>query len=268
MSYRHGIGHQVMASYTRRIDRPREWYLEPFLTWSDAYNVRRGNPALKPEYIDSYELGYQKQIGRANLFSAEVYYRVAHNKIQRVRSVYEENVILHTIDNVGTDYTFGTEFMLTVDQLKWWNVNVMGNIYNYRIEGELLGDSFDRKSTNWRAQLNNTFKLGRMTRIQANAMYNSPTVSSQGRREGYFSTSAAIKQDFMNKTLSVSLQARDLFSKVRYEFTSEGSDFYSYSRFARTAPMVTLTVSYYLNNYKPERERRRDRENFEGEEEF
>jgi len=47
-----------MTSYTRRIQRSRGWYLEPFITWSDAYNVRQGNPELLPEYIDSFELGY------------------------------------------------------------------------------------------------------------------------------------------------------------------------------------------------------------------
>ncbi len=59
MSYTIAQGHQMMLSYTRRIHRPRGWELEPFETWMDAYNVRRGNPDLKPEYIDSYEMGYQ-----------------------------------------------------------------------------------------------------------------------------------------------------------------------------------------------------------------
>ncbi len=40
-------GHQVMASYTRRIDRPGGGDLEPFQTWRDAYNVSVGNPALE-----------------------------------------------------------------------------------------------------------------------------------------------------------------------------------------------------------------------------
>ncbi len=42
---------QIMASYTKRIRRPRGYYLEPFLTWEDENNVRQGNPELEPEYI-------------------------------------------------------------------------------------------------------------------------------------------------------------------------------------------------------------------------
>ncbi len=36
----------VMASYSRRINRPGGWALEPFPTWIDANNVRIGNPNL------------------------------------------------------------------------------------------------------------------------------------------------------------------------------------------------------------------------------
>jgi outer membrane receptor protein involved in Fe transport len=82
-----------MASYSRRIERPRSWWLEPFLTWSDAYNVRSGNPNLKPEYIDAYELNFITKMNK-NFFSIETYHRVTHNHTEYVRSVYAENVIL------------------------------------------------------------------------------------------------------------------------------------------------------------------------------
>ena len=59
----------LMASYSRRIERPRGWALEPFDTWIDANNVRRGNPDLQPEFIDSYEAGIQTYIGEVFNFN-------------------------------------------------------------------------------------------------------------------------------------------------------------------------------------------------------
>jgi len=265
VSYQYSNGNQMMTSYTRRIQRSRQWYLEPFLTWSDAYNVRRGNPDLKPEYIDSYELGYQRQFGRS-LFSLEAYYRVTHNKVERVRSVYDANVMMHTTENVGTDYTFGTELMLNLEQFKWWNLNLMGNLYNYRIKGVLYGEPFSQESFNWRTRINNTFSLGRSTRIQINGIYNSPTVSAQGRREGFFVTNVAVRQYILNRSLSATLQIRDIFSTAKYEYTSEGTDFYSYRRSSRKSPILTLTITYNFNNYKQERQRDEIQEEFEGEE--
>ena len=85
-SYKLPDDQQIMASYSRRIQRSRSWYLEPFITWEDAYNVRKGNPDLKPEYIDAMEIAYMNNIGNHTL-SFEGYYRITHNKVERIRSV-------------------------------------------------------------------------------------------------------------------------------------------------------------------------------------
>lgn len=267
LSYQFSDGKQMMTSYTRRIDRPRSHYLEPFETWMDAYNVRKGNPSLKPEYINSYEIGYQTYFGK-NLFSTELYYRVNHNKVDRIRSVYDANITLHSVENVGQDYAFGTELMLNVDLTKKWNVNVMGNLYNYRIEGNLYNRPFSRESFNWSARLNNVVKVNRMTQIQLNGRYNSPTVSSQGRRTGYFTTDVAFKHDLFDKALSLTLQVRDLFRQAKYEFASEGPNFYIYNQYTREAPVVLVNVKYNMNNYKSERDRNDRRTGMEDEDEF
>jgi outer membrane receptor protein involved in Fe transport len=267
VSYAYSEGNQVMTSYARRIDRPRSWYLEPFITWSDAYNVQQGNPSLKPEYIDSYELGYQKNFG-PSMVSVEAYYRLTHNKVERVQSVYRENVILHSVENVGRDYTFGSEVMSNLALVRWWNLNLMGNLYDYQVKGTLYGDDFSEESFDWSVRANNTFKLSGATRIQVNSFYNSPTVSAQGKRKGFYSTDLGIRQDLVNRTLSLALQVRDVFRTGKFEFTSEGPDFYNYRRFTRKSPSVTLALTYNFNNYKPEQEKPADQDIFGGEEEF
>ncbi|NIR48139.1 TonB-dependent receptor [candidate division KSB1 bacterium] len=248
---------QLMASYTRRIDRPRGYYLEPFETWMDAYNVRMGNPNIKPEYIDSYEAGFQTFFGK-NVFSTEVYYRVNHDKIERIRSAYADNVTLHTVDNVGTDYALGSELMLNLDLVKNWNINLMGNLYNYRIEGVLYEESFERESFSWSTRFNNQFKLGKSTQLQINARYNSGRVSSQGSSEGYFSTDLAVRQDFFEKRFSATVQIRDVLNTAKWERTSQGADFYSYDFHDRESPIVVLNLRYNINNYRQERNRDRN----------
>ncbi len=267
MSYNLPKDQQTMASYTRRIERPRGWHFEPFLTWTDAYNVRIGNPDLKPEYIDSYELSYLNKFGR-NSFSAEAYYRVTNNKIERIKSVYAENVYLTTFENVGNDYSLGIELMLGVDVQKWWHIDLMGNIYDYRVEGELDGKDFSESSFNWNARFNNTLRFGKTTRVQLNGMYNSPTITAQGERDGYFMTNLAVKQSFYKNKLSATLQVRDIFATMNHTSTYEGDDFYSYSHYEPDTPFVTLTLSFKINNYKPERKRNGNMDDMSEGEEF
>jgi outer membrane receptor protein involved in Fe transport len=256
-------GKQAMLSYTRRIERPHGWDLEPFETWMDAYNVRKGNPALKSEYIDSYELGFQTAWGR-NLISLESYYRVTHNKTERVQSVYRDNITLQTIANVGHDYTFGTEMMTNVDLFKWWNLNLMGTLYHYEVSGELFGESFSRNSRNWNTRLNSTFKITGSTRLQLTGMYNSPSVSSQGRRESFSVLNLGLKQEFLERSLSATLQIRDLLKTGKFEFSSSGPDFSSHSRFRRSQE-VMLTLTYNINNYKPDKKQNLQENNGNGE---
>ncbi len=259
---------QMMVSYTRRIERPRGYYFEPFLTWSDAYNVRRGNPDLKPEYINAYEVAFQTFFGRS-MFSLEGYYHKTENKIERIRTVYQANVTLHTFDNVGQASNLGVELMLNRDFFRIWNVNLMGNLYQYRIEGNLLGNDFNRDSFNWSTRFNNTFRLGTGTRLQLNMRYNSPTVSAQGTNEGYTMYSFGLRQEFFKKALSATLQIRDIFSTGKREFTSEGDGFYTHTLFTRKAPMVMLNVSYKIHNYEQKkRERNTDSMDEGGDEDF
>lgn len=265
-SFKFGAVHELLASYSRRINRPRGWELEPFQTWMDANNVRQGNPSLLPEYIDSYEIGAQTAAGEAT-FSAEFYQTVTHNKIEHIRSVYSSSATLTTMHNVGKDYSLGTEFLANFDPVKGWNVNLIGNLYRYRIEGTISGESFSRSSFNWTVRMNNTLKLGPSTRFQLNGRFESPTVSSQGRREGFLAVDVAAHQDLLNNQLSAILQVRDVFGTRRREFSSSGAGFSSYSLQNRESPVVMLTLRYSLNNFrKDEAEREGEGEGFGGEE--
>ncbi len=257
LSYKLPADQQAMASYTRRIQRPHDWDLEPFLTWMDAFTVRQGNPALLPEYINSCELGYQKRIGR-NTLSLDAYYRQTINKIDHVTSVYSADVMLHSVDNVGSDRSYGTELMLDYDLFPWFNVNLTGNLYQYYLDGVFEGNSISQESNNWSARLNSTLKISSRARFQVTGFYNSPTVTAQGERRGFSMTNSALKVDLFRKLLTATIQVRDIFGTGNFEFTSQGDNFYSHNGMSRRSPIFMLALNYNFNNYKPDREQPED----------
>lgn len=244
---------QLIASYSRRIDRPRGYYLEPFITYIDAYNVRSGNPNIEPEYIDSYELGYQKQIHRG-FISAEIYHRKTNNKIERVQSVFSDNVILQTVDNVGADYSTGLELMINTNPTKWWMLNIMGNAYHYAIDGNINEQAINMEpSFNWHARFSNIFSVGKTTKLQFDGMYHSPTNTAQGSREGFMFTSLAVRQDLFDNKLNLTLSVRDVFDTAKFGFESSGKGFYTSRNFDMKSPVVSLSLSYKINNYRQKR---------------
>ena len=151
--------------------------------------------------------------------------------------------------------------------IKRWEVDLSGSIFDYRVEGEYEGISFDRKSFNWDGRWNNTLLITKTTQFQLNSRYNSPSATAQGKYKGNFSIDASMKQSLLDRKLSVILQVRDVFGTAKREFTSEGDDFYYYRYHYHKAPIVMLTMIYNFNNYKAKRERSNgDESNGEGEE--
>jgi len=252
LSYKLNDDQQLMASYSRRIDRPRRWYLEPFETWMDAYNVRRGNPGLEPEFIDSWEAGYQRTIGDYQV-SIEGYYRVTNNLVERVRSVYAEDVTLMTVENVGEQRNLGTELMLEGNLQKWWNVNLMGNFYKNNIEGTLYNVDYSDDNYNWGIRFNNTFMLSKTFRIMLNNRYNSPMIFSQGEMEEMYQTDMALQKTFANRKYTVIMQVQDIFSTGKHVMTTEGPNFYTYSKYDFDSPRFMLTLKMNINNFKQKR---------------
>jgi len=246
---------QFMVSYSRRIDRPRSYFLEPFVTWSDMFNVRRGNPDLLPEYIDGFELGYIKQWQKTRL-SIESYYRIQYNKIERFYSVYDEGILLTTFENVGTDYSLGIETMFNTNFLPWWDLTLMGNVFDYRIKGERAGVSFAYSSFNWSSRLDNTFRVSKNLRFQLNGQYNGPSVTSQGKNLAYYELSTALRMDFLDGKFSTVLQVRDIFSTHKHVSIASNDDFYYYRTRSTNGPIISLSLSYKINNYKQESDRK------------
>jgi hypothetical protein len=248
MSYQLPGENQLMASYSRRIDRPRGYYLEPFITWTDMYNVRRGNPALLPEYIDAMELGFIHSREKSQL-SLEGYYRIKHNKVERTREVYQEGVLLQTFTNVGTDYSLGMEALYNISLFPWWELNLMSDLYNYRIDSDLNGTN-SYQSFNWGSRMSNKFQIAKRIQLQFDGNYNSATVTTQGEDKAYYTFNAAVRSDFLDKSLSLVLQVRDVFATGERVSITQDLDFYNYySRFSN-APIISLTASYRLNNFK------------------
>lgn len=246
--------HQLMASYTRRIERQRGWELWPFITRMDAYNLRRGNPDLRPELSDAYEVGWQRPFGESRV-SLEGYYRVTHDKVERIRTVVSPGVILHTAANVGKDYSLGAEAVAALSLAKWLNLNLSGDVYDYRMKGAIAGVSFDTARFRWEGRASTEFRLPTQTRITLTARYESPEVSAQGTEPGRLWTDAAIRQAFLNRQLVLTLSARDLLGSAAWESESQGQGFYNYFQLKRQSPSVSLNLVWNFNNYRPEQRR-------------
>ena len=85
MTYKLNEIHSLQISYSRRIQRPNHWWLNPFHSFTDSRNFFTGNPELKPEFTDSYEAGYLMNYRVINLY-AGLFYRHSTGAMERLSS--------------------------------------------------------------------------------------------------------------------------------------------------------------------------------------
>lgn len=246
LNYAVGKSNTISTSYSRRTVRPALHFMEPYVTFADAYTARTGNPYVRPEYVNSFELGYQKDIND-NFFSIETYYRIKHDKIERVRTVYEPNVTLDSISNVGSDYSLGVELMGLVQIQPWWIMNITGNLFQYRIESEYKVPGVDDQSLNWRTRLSNSFTIAKRSRIQLDGNYVGPSVSTQGIRDAFYYVNLSIQQQFFDRKLSATLGISDVFATAQYHSEQTGAGLHSITSVSPKSPLFVLTATYRFN---------------------
>ncbi len=247
-SYQLDDKNQFMANASRRIQRPRSWYLEPFITWEDPYTVRTGNAELLPEYIQSFELGYIRSIEKGS-FSAELYFRNTNNIIERIQEVYTTNVILKRPVNAGTSKSLGGEISYRKRLLKWWSLDFGTNVFFYQLKGSLGTLNIDQQNFTYNARLGNTFNLPKDWKIQLIANYNSPRVAALGKTSEFYILDLAVKKDFWENKLSTSIQMSNIInSEIRESFV-ETPTLYSYRKATPKWPVFTVSASLRLNNY-------------------
>ncbi|MEI9911917.1 MAG: outer membrane beta-barrel family protein [Bacteroidota bacterium] len=113
---------ELQFSVTRRINRPNFFQLIPFVDYTDNLNITKGNPDLKPEFTQSFEMSYSKTFEKNNTFLASVYYKKTTDLITRyqdkdIHPITGEEILVSTFINANSSkaYVRGTYF----DQLPY-----------------------------------------------------------------------------------------------------------------------------------------------------
>ncbi|MDP4184667.1 MAG: TonB-dependent receptor [Bacteroidota bacterium] len=246
---------QTLASYTRRVQRPEDHDLNPFPMYMDPNNIRQGNPALKPEFVDSYELSVIKKM-KSSFISFETYYRVNHDLITRVMTPKENsNIFINSMENMNESYSLGAELMASMDLTKWLKSTLTADVFNYKLKGTLISNAVDKNSTNYNLRLNMSAQVEKTTKFQINGFYRGPSVTAQGTSKEMFGLDMAVQKDLLNRRLSAVLQVQNVLGSMNRSFTATGTNFISESNHYMEKRTLTLTISYKINNYKPEKKK-------------
>lgn len=260
LSYKMGMMDQIQFTYSRRINRPRVWSLNPYKDVSDPLNVRYGNPELKPEYTNSFELGYVAYIGK-HVLMPTLFYRQTTDVISSYSFLDDEGVVNNTALNTGKGENYGLEMSYQASIFSWWSNSLNFSYYRQIIDPSHQGATGERDEYSWNGRINSNFILATNFSLQLFAMYRPETVTSQGKRGDMYFMDIAARWDIFDKAATVTLRVSDVFNTLEFWNSSTGPGYDIYNTFQPDYRTITLGFSYKINQgVKP----RRDKENPDG----
>lgn len=227
---------KVSLFYNRRVDRPNEVDIRIFPKYDDAEIIKIGNPALKPQFTNSWEAGYKTSWNKGSLYAA-LHRKQVNGTIVRIGTIVPGSTLIYNIfQNAGKSYNAGGELVLQQDITSWFSVNVNGNIYKNTINAFSVENLYPVKSkytadrqtlTSGSAKVSALLR-GKKTELQVVAVYQAPDIVPQGRTGYRFSVDAGAKRQLSKGELFVN--ATDIFGTLVIRKTVYGDGFHYNSR--------------------------------------
>ena len=207
-------GSVARANYSRRISRPSTSQLNPFPAFEDTLTVTRGNPSLRPEYTDSFELVLRYKYA----LTLTPYYRRTSAPIRRLVTEGPGGARVFGLANLDVQDAFGAE--LSVYQRRGpVTVYAAGDLYQRSTSGTAFGGDLASDDLLFTSRGSVSVKLSEATTVQGFGYYRSPEQTETGRVSGFSVISLGLSHAF-SPALSLTARVDDLFSGTEFVFES------------------------------------------------
>ncbi|MFZ4401119.1 MAG: TonB-dependent receptor domain-containing protein [Bacteroidales bacterium] len=251
---------ELQISYSRRVNRPDMHDLNPFKDYSNPDMLRYGNPYLKPEYINSFELGHSKYWNKTSFYTS-VYYRQINDVIKRITFLDSLGISNLTSENLSKGISYGVDFILEQEITKWWRINANFSYFRTIIEGNSVDGNISTDNYSWTSKLNSTMNFGKSLSVQISANYRAPIITPQGKMFETYSADIAIKKDLFKDKFSVGIRVSDIFNTQIWKNEAYGTGFYTNMNHKRQSQALYLTLSYKINGGLKQKARKKQTEN-------
>jgi outer membrane cobalamin receptor len=258
----------IQFNYSKRIRRPNFWQVNPFVDINDPLNIRQGNPALHPEYTNSFEFNYFTRFNNnGGSFLGVVYFKNNVGDVTQYSdtispALYQQlsnaaispDAILNTFINAGHTNRVGAEFTLEKKLAK--QLDLTYNIdLQYRTTKASVGKiNLDNSGFNYETKLIGNYKivterskLFNNLGFQLTADYEGPRVIPQGKTKQQFVSDFAMRKEFLKqKAAAISFSINDIFNSRKFGTIYDTEDFYqdSYRRWSVRTFRVTFTYKF------------------------
>lgn len=273
---------KLNLSYSRRLRRPRSWFINPFPSRQSNTNLFKGNPDLDPTFTNSFDLGYLSRINKVML-SSSIYYNKSNKVFTFVTEETGEVVTIENPDdpsnpvivpvqlrhpiNLANEERVGFELTSSYSPKRNWRFSLNFNLFNRKTTGdytytnyfgEEITQNFDNENLQYFTRFTAKLLLPAKIDFQSNLMYRSPSRNAQGTSEGMLFTNLAFSKDLFNDKSTLSLNVRDLFNTGKRTSETRTANVLTQSEMQWRMRQINMTFTYRFNQKKNQGRRSRN----------
>ena len=234
---------------TNRINRPDEYYLNPYPEFEDDYFYSEGNPNVIPEIVRNLEFSY-KNISDKAVLSANIFFRKTEDKISQLLVEGANKKLSITFHNAAMDRSLGIETMGNFNFKDWWSLNATLSGYQHFISGTVLNEEISKTNLVWTAQFVNAFQIKESTSVQIINYFSSATQEVQFEVSGFYFMDLGVKQTLLNGKLDIGVQFKDVLRSMNFDLITDAQNTHLVGAFGNESPIILLNVGYQISQYK------------------
>ncbi len=234
LGYKISDNQKISAFFNRRVDRPNEVDIRIFPKYDDAEIIKVGNPALKPQFTNSIELGYKAKWAK-NTFYTTLYHKMADGTITRISSIVPNSTLIYAIfQNAGKSYNSGVEMVFSKEVSSKFSFNFNLNAYHNQINAFSVLNKYPVQNVfsaekqeifSGNVKLNSTLHLSKGIDGQISVAYLAPDIIPQGKINSRFSVDTGFKKSVQSGKGEVFINATDLFNTLVIKREIQGAGF-------------------------------------------
>ena len=212
-------------NFSRRVDRPSVGQLSPIREWTTPLLESRGNPNLKPQFTNSFEVNYTR-ILKIGSITAGVFYRQINDEIIRILYKNPENINQDIIsfDNFKDNNAYGVEISGNLKAAKWWSINASSDAYFKKVKGTVenantgLQEYGEADVTVLNVRMNNNFTATKKLRFNLFGMYRGKDLGLQFIRKPMYKADIGSTYTVLKGQGSITARVNDIFNTMSFAF--------------------------------------------------
>ncbi|MBO0951614.1 outer membrane beta-barrel protein [Fibrella forsythiae] len=234
---------ELGLSLSRKVGRPGFRQVSASIQASDRQNITIGNPALRPEFVNTAELIYNRTIGSAQWLATAYYIYEDHTIKPFVQpSLTDSSLLVTTFVNVKADIQYGLDQTLKMDLGRHLSLLGSLNVRHFAIQSATTQNQL------WvyNAKINLTYRFPANITAQLTGTRDSRSVQLQGYRLPVNAADFALRKGIWQNRGSLVFTVNDIFNSRRFLTTYEQPTVFQQSMNRREVRFYKVTVQIPL----------------------